>query len=162
MAIYTVHEAPPRPGGPAGDPDRMVFVRDGFSFWAFLFGPLWMLWHRMWLVLAGYLVLAGALQLLLRLVGASLPATIAADFLLALLVGLEAPTLRRFTLRRRRFSEIGVAGGQQQEVAERAFFAAWPPLHAATGSVSAAPSASLRSAPPLAVVGLFPEPGAGR
>ena len=33
-----------------------MFVRDGFYFWAFLLGPLWMLWRRLWLVLVVYLV----------------------------------------------------------------------------------------------------------
>jgi hypothetical protein len=54
MAVYTVHEPPPKPYEQASDPERFDFVRDGFSFWAFLFGPLWMLRHRMWLVLVGY------------------------------------------------------------------------------------------------------------
>ena len=40
---------------------RFVFVRDGFHFWAFLFGPLWMLRHRMWLETIVYLLLVGAL-----------------------------------------------------------------------------------------------------
>ena len=52
MPVYTVHEPPPRDSDDAADAaDRFVFVRDGFSFWAFLFAPLWMLWHRLWLVL---------------------------------------------------------------------------------------------------------------
>ena len=36
------------------DPERFVFVRDGFYFWAFLLGPVWMLWRRLWLVLRVY------------------------------------------------------------------------------------------------------------
>ena len=56
MTTYTVHEPPARAGEAAGDPDRFVFVRDGFYFWAFLFGPLWLLWRRLWLVLLLYLV----------------------------------------------------------------------------------------------------------
>ena len=44
------------------DPERFVFVRDGFSFWAFLLAPLWMLRARLWLVFVGYVVVAVALQ----------------------------------------------------------------------------------------------------
>ena len=51
----------------APEPERFVFVRDGFSFWALLLGPLWMLRHRMWLVLLGYIALAVALSVVLRL-----------------------------------------------------------------------------------------------
>src|SRR4029077_16824986 len=54
MAIYTVHEPPLKRYDTAADPDRFVFVRDGFSWSAFLFGPLWVLRHRMWLVLLLY------------------------------------------------------------------------------------------------------------
>ena len=57
MPVYTVHEPPPREDEDAPTPpDRFAFVRDGFHFWAFLLAPLWMLWHRLWLVLLLYLV----------------------------------------------------------------------------------------------------------
>ena len=62
MSVYTVHVPPARAQASPPDPERFVFVRDGFSFWAFLLGPLWMLWHRLWLVLIGYLVLVILLQ----------------------------------------------------------------------------------------------------
>ena len=54
MRIYTVHEPAPRENEIVADPDRFRFVRDGFYFWAFLLGPVWMLWHRLWLVLLIY------------------------------------------------------------------------------------------------------------
>ena len=56
MTVYTVHEPPPREGQADADTDRFVFVRDGFDFWAFLFGPLWMIWRRLWLVLLLYVI----------------------------------------------------------------------------------------------------------
>src|SRR3984893_6090975 len=62
MSVYTVHIPPSTRRGSASGPERFVFVRDGFSFWAFLLVPLWMLWHRLWLVFVGYCVLAIALQ----------------------------------------------------------------------------------------------------
>src|SRR5215813_781627 len=102
MSIYTVYEPPLKAELSAPDPERFVFVRDGFSFWAFLLGPLWMLRHRMWLVLLGYLVVTIALQVALGLIGASATVIFVAALLLALLIGFEAATLRRFTLGRRR------------------------------------------------------------
>src|SRR6476660_3985649 len=54
MSIYTVHEPPLKADASTPDPDRFAFVRDGFSFWAFLLAPLWMLRHRLWLVSVGY------------------------------------------------------------------------------------------------------------
>ena len=62
MAVYTVHEPPPKRTRPR-DPERFVFVRDGFSFWAFLLAPLWLLWHRLWLVLLGYIGVSVEVQI---------------------------------------------------------------------------------------------------
>src|SRR5215218_9606548 len=100
MSIYTVHEPPLKAGESAPDPERFVFVRDGFAFWAFLLAPLWMLRHRLWLVLFGYIVLTVALQGALRALAVSATVMVAASVLLALLIGLEAATLRRFNLTR--------------------------------------------------------------
>src|SRR4051812_7761133 len=68
MSIYTVHE-PPSTQQSAPDPERLVFVRDGFSFWAFLLTPAWMLWHGLWLVFLGYLVVAALLATGLHTIG---------------------------------------------------------------------------------------------
>src|SRR6266849_3121345 len=123
MSIYTVHVPPPETSAP--NPERFIFVRDGFSFWAFLLAPLWMLWHRLWLVFVGYLALAVLLQIGLHLIGASAVVTFTAGALLALLVGFEAATLRRVTLARRRWKNIGTVVGDDGEAAERRFFDAW-------------------------------------
>jgi Protein of unknown function (DUF2628) len=57
MPIYTVHE-PTGALDPVERGDGTRFVREGFNVWAFLFGPLFLLWHRLWLALAGWLLLA--------------------------------------------------------------------------------------------------------
>jgi hypothetical protein len=125
MAVYTVHEPPPKRYQSEPDPDRFVFVRDGFSFWAFLLGPLWMLRHRMWLVLIAYVVLAFGLRFCLQRLGAEGAVPAVVGLLVALLVGFEAGSLRRFTLSRRRFTNVGVIVGDDREVAEQRFFDAW-------------------------------------
>jgi len=33
------------------EPTGSCSFRDGFFVWAFIFGPLWLLWHRLWLAL---------------------------------------------------------------------------------------------------------------
>lgn len=170
MAVYTVHEPPQREAA-APDPERFVFVRDGFSFWALLFGPLWMLRHRMWLVLIGYGLVAAALAWALRQTQAPIAVTLCVDALLALLIGFEAPTLRRFTLARRGFANIGIVVGDDLELAERRFFDAWIAKRQVTSAPSGSPSSPssasgqgggmLRMPQPGAdVLGLFPEPGA--
>ena len=56
MTVFTVHSLRRARTRTAAPPERFAFVRDGFYFWAFLLGPLWMLWRRLWLVLVLYLV----------------------------------------------------------------------------------------------------------
>jgi hypothetical protein len=150
MAVYTVHEPPLKRYETAGDPDRFVFVRDGFSFWAFLFGPVWMLRHRMWLVLIGYVALAAALQIGLQQLHVENGVPVVVGMLLALLIGFEAGTLRRFALARRRWTNVGVIVGDDREVAEQRFFDAW--VKGALRMQTAAPD----------VMGLAPQPGVQR
>ena len=59
MSVYTVHEPPLRAADALAEPERFIFVRDGFYWWAFLLTPFWMLCHRLWLVFVIYLVVIG-------------------------------------------------------------------------------------------------------
>jgi hypothetical protein len=106
-------------------PERFVFVRDGFSFWAFLFGPLWMLRHRMWLAFFCFVAVVGLMEFGLRRLGLSGGVIVIVGLLLALLIGFESGTLRRFTLARRKWANVGVIVGDDLESAERRFFDAW-------------------------------------
>jgi len=170
MSIYTVYEPPLKAHESAPNPERFVFVRDGFSFWAFLLAPWWMLRHRMWLALTGYVILAIALSVALRLIGASTTVTIIAGALFSLLVGFEAATLRRFKLSRRGWKNVGIVVGDDLESAERRFFDAW--VHkswADQSSFDGAPRAPspamgvpMARRPSSEVIGLFPQPGAPR
>ncbi|MPZ58867.1 MAG: DUF2628 domain-containing protein [Rhizobiales bacterium] len=89
MSVYTVHEPPPRADEAAADPERFVFVRDGFHFWAFVLGPLWMLWHRLWLVFFLYVVLSVLLQIGLWSVGATPGVKFLISLPVSVLIGLE-------------------------------------------------------------------------
>ncbi len=169
MPTYTVHQPPPRPGEAASAPERFVFVRDGFHFWALVLAPFWLLRYRLWLACAGYLAVSILLGVALRLTGASATVQFLAGFLVALLVGFEAATLRRWKLTRRGWKMLGFVVGEDVEMAERRFFAEWtkrasapPPAPPATPEpVYAAPVR--RGMPsPADVIGLFPEPGGRR
>ena len=160
MTTYTVHEPPKSSGDAAADAERFVFVRDGFYFWAFLLGPLWFLWRRLWLVLLLYLVFEAALHVGLSALGVSHTVRVAVRMLIALLVGFEAGTLWRWTLNRRRWTEVGVVVGRNREEAERRFFDAY--LTEPRPSLSPPPLPAVAQPrvpqPAPAVIGLFPEP----
>jgi hypothetical protein len=162
MAIYTVHAPPRREADTLAHTERFVFVRDGFCWSAFLFGPLWMLRHRLWLALILYLLGVAALAFGLRAVGGSPLAMVMAVELLSLLVGIEASTLRRWKLARRGWTSLGVVVGDDLEAAERRFFDAWV-KGADVSRLSAAavmPASRGPVNPGHDVIGLFPEPGA--
>ena len=161
MAIYTVYAPPPKADEATPDPERFVFVRDGFYFWAFVFGPLWLLIKRLWLALLIYIAVVAVLQVGLWLIKVSPIVHSLASLLMHLLVGLEAATLQRWTLNRRNWTSLGVVSGANYEAAERRFFDAWT----AQMSRPVPPAAPPRPVPPIRVpptssdiIGLFPEP----
>jgi hypothetical protein len=73
-----------------------VLVRDGFSFWAFIFGPFWLLAHAAWIPAILLLALDVALSAILH--G---PASSIVGLGVAWLVGLHAQDLRGWGLTRR-------------------------------------------------------------
>jgi hypothetical protein len=163
MSVYTVHEPPQGRDEAIADPLRFRFVRDGFHFWAFVFGPVWMLFHRLWLVFILYVVFSAALHTGFWFAGASVGTKFFVGLLVSLLIGLEAPTLRRWTLRRRGWATIGVVAADDSEAAERRFFDAWAKRRPRSPREPLAASsfhAPLVQQP--AVLGLFPEPGVQR
>ena len=157
MKIFTVHVPVTRDGDVSADPDRYRFVRDGFHFWAFLLGPIWMLWHGLWLVLLIYLVGTAALMAGLMALGVSGVVQFAVGLLIAVLIGCEAGSLRRWSLRRR-WTQAGLVVAPDLESAERRYFESLM-----GGAPALQPSAPMP--PPLSVapsapdvLGLFPHP----
>ncbi len=162
MPTYTVHAPPARQGD--SQPERFAFLRDGFYFWAFIAPPLWLLVHRQWLALVMYIVIFAASIGGFVWLGLDTGAVVAVAFCMSLLVGFEAASLRRWTLRRRGWTTVGFVVGDDQDGAERRFFARWAepaPVPPVELTASAPPP---RTTPPTGrgVIGLFPEPGARR
>jgi len=168
MPTFTVHEPPPRKTESVSGPERFVFVRDGFYFWAFVLAPLWLLVHRLWLALLGYLVLNFVFGMGLFLIGAPSTVKTLAGLLIALLIGFEAASLWRWTLARQRWKTLGFVVGEDAEMAERRFFAEWAKRADVPATVFTPPEPKydrpiLRGPPsPSDVIGLFPEPGGQR
>jgi hypothetical protein len=156
MPTYTVHAPPPPDGDTATD--RFLFVRDGFHFWAFAAPAVWLLACRLWLALALYLVITLALVGGLVWLGVGSAAVVAAAVCVSLLMGLEAATVRRWTLARRGWRMLGFVVGEDDNEAERRFFVRWAEP---TSAEPAPPPAPARRAA-LSVIGLFPDPGATR
>ena len=165
MSIYAVYEPPLRAHESVPNPERFVFVRDGFSLWAFLLAPFWMLRHRLWLAFVAYVIVALALFVGVRFIADSTALSIVVSILLAVLVGFEAGTLRRFTLSRRGWRNVGIVVGDDLESAERRFFDAWvyktsvEKAHPGPGASPPAWGAPLSRRTSPEVIGLFPQAG---
>ncbi|WP_072396348.1 DUF2628 domain-containing protein [Hyphomicrobium sp. CS1GBMeth3] len=127
VAAFTVHEPPDPAGTKLERAEQLLFVRDGFSWRAALFGPFYFLFRAEWLSLLIYIVAAVVLTVLLRLLGAGDQWTGWTMLLLNVIVGFEATDLKRWALARRGWHEIATVGGRDQEDAERRFFEAWLP-----------------------------------
>jgi len=159
MTTFTVHEPPPRKNEETTSPVRFAFVRDGFYFWAFLLGPVWMLYHRLWLVLLMYLAGTAAIHAGLWALGVSGLVKATVSLLIALLVGFEAGTLRRWSLRK--WTSRGIVVAYNREAAEHRFFDRWsgsvPPAYAAPEPPASRPPGHVPTSD-QDIIGLFPEP----
>ena len=165
MPTYTVHAPPSRNGSPV-NPQRFEFVRDGFHFWAFLLAPVWLLAKRLWVVFFGYALLIAAIEVSFYFLDLPDGSQFAIEFLIGVLVGLEAGTLQRWTYARRKWATLGLVTGDNEEEAERRFFARW--VERAGDEPVVAPSRPVVPPPPMTaaprrdnhdIIGLFPQPG---
>ncbi|MCA1364040.1 DUF2628 domain-containing protein [Bradyrhizobium sp. IC3069] len=176
MPVYTVHAPSPAGADPRAS-DKFVFVRDGFHFWAMIFGPFWLLWNRLWLALIGYLIFLVAFNAGLSSLGVGRSSIFFADCIVALLMGLEASSLRRWTLSRGKWRQLDIVVADDSDTAERRFFERWSQKQNGSAGDQRAvdrggppptrnvPGQPFSNPPPIpagGIIGLFPEPGGSR
>jgi hypothetical protein len=127
MIVYTVHE----PARPAQDleerADAVAFVKEGFTWWGFLFGPLWLLFNSLWFEFLAAVALAAGLAYGLVLFGLKDEAASIVNLLLMLVIGFEGNNLLRWRLERKGYTFITPVAGTGFEDCERRFFQAWLP-----------------------------------
>jgi len=124
MKLYSVHYRHEEVTSLAGLADKAVLVKEGFSWPALFFGPFWLAWRRMWLVLAFYIALMLVVAALARLTGFPEGAVSVITTAINVLLAFEGNDLLRWTLERRRYHERGVVLGDGLAEAEERFFAA--------------------------------------
>lgn len=155
MAVYTVH-IPPASPGEIPLPERIVFLRDGFSTPAFLFGPFWLAWRRAWLLCVLWTVLLAALVLGGAALGLHGPALSALELVASLALGLEGTRLVAWSLARRGYAESVILVADGIDEAEDVFFASWRP--AGDVAIASRPRSGGAAAIRHAIGGLFEEP----
>jgi len=133
MRVWTVH-VPPSVTDASGRRLRRVpvLVREAFSWGAFLFGPFWLLAHRLWLAALLWFVAVPAAALLL-------PAGAAAVLpVLQFLLGCHARDLLRRALARRGYTEAHVVVERDGERALARLIGERPELASAWGRAALA------------------------
>ncbi len=120
MATFTVHAPPASALGAA--PEKVIFLRDGFSWGAFFLGPFWLAWQRAWIPAAIWaLALAGVALIGVKAhVGDEVMALV--SFAMSLALGFEGPRLVAWSLARAGYQEKSVVVGETLDEAEEVFF----------------------------------------
>jgi len=157
LAVYTVHEEPEPPSDRIDRAERLVFLRDGFSWSAALWAPIWLVSRRLWIELLAYMLIVAAIVWgaeLLELDKLEAGVVTLAVSALHLVIGYEAYQLERWGLERRGYATAGIVVGRNETDCERRFFEQWLPGQpilsrqgAGTGGQSAAQSSALATVP---------------
>ena len=116
--IYTAYEKPEAP-----EPtDRVLLLKEGFTFWAFVFGPIWLLAKRQWLLFFAFIVIAALVRIGGGLLDVPMAAIAVAALFLHLMLGYHASDLRAWRLKRRGYRFAGVIAAESPMRAERRYY----------------------------------------
>ena len=154
MSRYVVFE-PPEAVSPS---EAAIFLRDRFSFLAFVFTFLWMFRYGLWLSGLVTVALLVALNVLGTVEGFEMSAALI-SMLLGILIGLEGPSLRAAKLRRKGWNDVAAFEAQNSDEAELIYYYSTdiaaiappvPPIAPASPVAPAAPTMANASTEPAA------------
>ena len=126
MRHYSVHH----PSWAPHAADAVRFVKEGFSWPAFLFTGFWLLWKRLWVEFEVFVAAVVVLELLFQAMGISPAMGGLGSLLIGLVLGFEGNDLVRAKLARMGYAEVGEVAGRDLESAELKYFGerAHPPV----------------------------------
>lgn len=117
LKLYSVHLKPDE----KTNEDTLIFVREGFSFLAFLFTILWALYYRLWWLASIIIIVNIGLIYGVNMVGLDSYALSIMQLGFQLWVGYHANDFLREGLRQRGFITAAIVSGENQSMAERRF-----------------------------------------
>ena len=116
--IYNVLEKPEAP-----EPtDRVVLLKEGFTFWAFIFGPIWLLAKRQWVLFFGFIACAIGVRLLAGLFDLPVLTVAVVALFLHIMLGYHANDLRAWRLKRTGYRFAGVLAAESPMHAQRRYY----------------------------------------
>ena len=157
MSTFTLHL--PRDARP-GDTtalEEAELVKDAFSWGAFFFTFFWFFVHRLWLAGLAVLAIMFAFGAAMNLLDVHPLAATLAQALLQALIGLEANSLRRWTLARRGRPMVDVVTAPNRDEAEAKAFSRWLEQRAAPPRNPVPTPVPAIARRPDPVIGLFPD-----
>ncbi len=125
---YTIYEPTKVEKNPVARADELLFIKDGFAFWAMIAPPLWMIYHHLWRPLIGFVVALILVKTLIWLFALDAGAGVLLIIGLSIGFGFLANDIRRLFLEKKNYQMIGAIAGPSQIECERRFFHSWPPL----------------------------------
>lgn len=115
--IFTVYEKPE-----AAEPtDRVLLLRDGFSFWALTLTVVWLTANRMWWGLMLYVAAAITLSAVCDLLHVSELSSLFAQLWLQAMLAYHAYDVQGWALRRRGYKMAGILCAESEMHAQRRY-----------------------------------------
>lgn len=127
MRAYTIHEPPEPPADRMDRADSLRFVKEGMSWIALFFAPIWLASKGLWWALAGFIASVALWCAIGTALGLGEEAIGWGVFALQAIVAFEADSIERYSLQSAGWREIGAVTGRTQDECERNFFDNWLP-----------------------------------
>ncbi len=124
MKTYTVQAPPEDDRSYAERAVDYVFLKEGYSFWAALFGPFWTFTNKLWIEGLVHLVAYFSLLGVVAAIGFTLGVVGFFSFFANILFGLFAYDVQRLHYTRKGYNMVGVVNGKSKGDCEARFFRA--------------------------------------
>lgn len=122
MQVFTVHCRSENSASLSGLAEDAIFVKEGFSWPAFLIPAIWLIYKRMWWVLLAFVLLQLLITIAAGLVGLDGMTIFLCSLSINLLLGFEGNELYRWSLSRRRYRTSEIVTGADLSGAEHSFY----------------------------------------
>ena len=155
MALYSVYVRSGPTGSESSAHDKVRLIKSGFSWLAFLFPVVWLLFNRVWRWFLVVLALEIGLAALVQQFGLPEPTLLLCGVAVMLYVGVSARDWLGAALERRGFKMLANVGGENEDEAYAAFVRRPKPRSSAVAETK-----PIKSVETSAVLGLFPDPEA--
>lgn len=102
-------------------PEKSVFIQDGFSFSAFFLNIIWAIYHKAWLLVGIALAFSIILEVLRQHFGMSEAAITIMNLGFYIWFGLEANSIREYSLEKAGYNLIDIVSGKNIDEAQKKF-----------------------------------------